>query len=64
MSEGGNGGELQQLITVSDKAPIIRVVLADSDISSLTAADWVIRWRQQESYVSALERRLAQQEGT
>lgn len=63
MSEGGNGGEVQQLV-VSDKAPIVRVVLTDSDISSLTAADWVIRWRQQESYVSALERRLAQQEGT
>lgn len=63
MSEGGNAGELQQPI-ILDKASIVRVVLTDSDISSLTAADWVIRWRQQESYVSTLERRLAQQEGT
>lgn len=46
-----------------DKVPS-RVVICDSDMPNLTSTEWVNRWRQQESYVTVLERKLNQQEGT
>ncbi|KAJ8973182.1 hypothetical protein NQ317_007158 [Molorchus minor] len=45
-----------------DKAPC-RVVVTDQDMGTLTSQEWQNRWRQQESYVSVLERKSAQYEG-
>lgn len=46
-----------------DKAPS-RVVVSEQEMGALTLPDWQSRWRQQESYVTLLERKTAQQEGT
>lgn len=43
--------------------PSTRVNLCDSELPNISAADWATHWRQQDVYVSALEQRLAQQEG-
>lgn len=41
----------------------VRVVLSDTDLDNITAAELATRWRQQDSYVTSLEQRLAHQEG-
>lgn len=46
-----------------DKAPS-RVVVSEQEMGTLTPLEWQNRWRQQESYVTLLERKTAQQEGT
>lgn len=46
-----------------DKAPS-RVVVQEQEMGALTISEWQSRWRQQESYVTLLERKTAQQEGT
>ncbi|XP_017782528.1 PREDICTED: pre-mRNA-splicing regulator female-lethal(2)D [Nicrophorus vespilloides] len=45
-----------------DKAPS-RVVLKESELSSLSADEWCSHWRMQDSYITLLEQRLSQQEG-
>lgn len=46
-----------------DKAPS-RVLVSEQEMGTLTPLEWQNRWRQQESYVTLLERKTAQQEGT
>lgn len=41
-----------------------RVVVSDQEMGTLTPLEWQSRWRQQESYVTLLERKTTQQEGT
>lgn len=41
----------------------VRIVLSDSELESITTAELTTRWRQQDSYVTTLEQRLAHQEG-
>uniref|UniRef100_V5GU83 Pre-mRNA-splicing regulator n=1 Tax=Anoplophora glabripennis TaxID=217634 RepID=V5GU83_ANOGL len=45
-----------------DRAPS-RVLVADQEMGTLTPLEWQNRWRQQESYVTNLERKTSQQEG-
>lgn len=45
-----------------DKIPS-RVTLTDVELQKLPPEELVIQWRLQDAYVTALERRLAQQEG-
>lgn len=40
-----------------------RVAISEAELATLTAAEWASRWRQQDSYVTLLERKLNQQEG-
>lgn len=40
-----------------------RVILTESDLENITVSELGTRWRQQDSYVTTLEQRLAQQEG-
>ncbi|EFA08115.1 pre-mRNA-splicing regulator female-lethal(2)D [Tribolium castaneum] len=61
MSEGGSGPEAQPG-SPADKAPA-RVLVSESEMGALSPAEWCGRWRQQDAYIAALERRLAQQEG-
>lgn len=58
-------GEAQQPSSPAerDKAPI-RVAVTDQEMGVLTTQEWQNRWRQQESYVTLLERKTTQQEGT
>lgn len=60
MSESGSGAEPQ---TSPDHTPS-RVAVTESEAATLSAPEWASRWRQQDTYVTALERRLALQEGT
>lgn len=46
-----------------DKVPF-RVAISEQEMGALTSQEWQTRWRQQESYVTLLERKTAQQEGT
>ncbi|KAL1494334.1 hypothetical protein ABEB36_009949 [Hypothenemus hampei] len=57
-------GDVQQPSSPAerDKAPS-RVLISESEITSLTPAEWVNRWRQQDSYITALEGKLSLQEG-
>lgn len=45
-----------------DRAPN-RVVLNDSELGSLSSAEFATHWRQQDTYITSLEQRLSQQEG-
>ncbi|KAJ8923188.1 hypothetical protein NQ315_001742 [Exocentrus adspersus] len=45
-----------------DKAPS-RVLVTEQEVTTLTASEWQTRWRQQDSYVTALERKTTRQEG-
>lgn len=40
-----------------------RVILSDSELENITISELTTRWRQQDSYITSLEQRLAQQEG-
>ncbi|XP_060522203.1 pre-mRNA-splicing regulator female-lethal(2)D [Cylas formicarius] len=57
-------GDVQQPSSPAerDKVPS-RVVIPESEISSLSPTEWVNRWHQQESYVTSLEKKLSIQEG-
>lgn len=46
-----------------DKVPS-RVVVSEQEMGTMTPIEWQTRWRQQDSYVTLLERKTAQQEGT
>lgn len=41
----------------------VRIILTDSEWDSITVSELATRWRQQDSYITSLEQRLAQQEG-
>lgn len=58
---GPEAGEAQPPKSPDDRPS--RVVITDNDLENLTVAEFANRWRLQDSYVNALERRLAQQEG-
>ncbi|XP_066259716.1 pre-mRNA-splicing regulator female-lethal(2)D [Euwallacea similis] len=59
----GQGDVLQPTSPAEkDKMPS-RVLISESEIASLTPAEWVNRWHQQESYITTLERKLSLQEG-
>ncbi|KAK9878769.1 hypothetical protein WA026_023749 [Henosepilachna vigintioctopunctata] len=45
-----------------DKVPA-RPTLSEGEMANLTAAEWISRWKQQDSYTLALERRASSQEG-
>lgn len=47
---------------VKEKIPS-RVVMSEVELSKASAGELVSNWRLQDSYVSSLEQRLAQQEG-
>lgn len=59
---GGGGGGGSGESNKSPDAPQ-RVVITDSDLGSITAGELASRWRRQDTYVDALEQRLARQEG-
>lgn len=40
-----------------------RVTLSEAELETITVSELATRWRQQDSYVTHLEQRLAQQEG-
>lgn len=60
MSGEQSGGEEHN---EDDNSSICRVVLTDVELGSLSPQEVATRWKQQDSYVSCLERRLARQEG-
>ncbi|KAG5896947.1 hypothetical protein JTB14_024794 [Gonioctena quinquepunctata] len=61
MSESG---DVQQPTSPAekDKAPS-RVTVTDQEMGAMTPQEWQIRWIQQESFVTLLERKTIQQEG-
>lgn len=54
-----NGGVEQS----TDAVAASRVTVTESELHTLTAADWTHKWQQQDIYVSAIEKRLILQEG-
>lgn len=67
-SGGGGGGSVSNgsaNSSESTKSPDVatRVVITESDLGSLSAGELVARWRRQDTYIDALEQRLARQEG-
>lgn len=58
-------GDVQQPLSPAerDKVPS-RVIISESEITSLSPTEWVHRWHQQDSYIATLERKVHLQEGT
>ncbi|ERL85432.1 pre-mRNA-splicing regulator female-lethal(2)D [Dendroctonus ponderosae] len=57
-------GDVQQPLSPAerDKVPS-RVIISESEITSLSPTEWVHRWHQQDSYIATLERKVDLQEG-
>lgn len=61
MSDATEG--LQPCSPAEKDRVLSRVLLSESELSNLSPTEWISRWRQQESYISTLERRTTLQEG-
>lgn len=60
------GGEQQHPSSPDDrssKAAVAKIVLTDSDLSTLTAKEFAERWKSQDLFIASVEHRLAQHEG-